>query len=99
MAGLVSIERDANQGEIGYIVDRDVRGRGIATRALALVTGYALGEVGLERVELHIATDNESSMRVAERCGYQREGVLRSRYLKPGRRADFVVYSRLPGDS
>lgn len=99
MAGLVSIDRDADQGEIGYIVDREARGRGIATRALALVTGYALGEVGLERVALHIATGNEASIRVAERCGYHREGVLRSLYLKPGRRADFAVYSRLPTDS
>jgi RimJ/RimL family protein N-acetyltransferase len=98
MAGLVAIEREANQGEIGYMVVREARGRGIATRALRLVTDYALGEVGLERVQLLIATDNEPSLRVAERCGYRREGVFRSLYLKPGRRADFVVYSRLPGD-
>jgi len=49
-------------------------------------------------VQLLIGADNEPSLRVAERCGYRREGVLRSLYLKPGRRADMVVYSRLPGD-
>jgi len=98
IAGLVAIERDENQGEIGYVVVREARGRGLATRALRLVTDYALGEVGLERVQLLINADNEPSLRVAERCGYRREGVLRSLYLKPGRRADMVVYSRLPGD-
>jgi RimJ/RimL family protein N-acetyltransferase len=98
IAGLVAIEREANQGEIGYIVVREARGRGIASRALRLATDYALGEVGLERVVLMIATDNEPSVRVAERCGYHREGVFRSLYMKPGRRADFVVYSKLPGD-
>jgi [ribosomal protein S5]-alanine N-acetyltransferase len=98
IAGLVAIERDANQAEIGYIVVREARGRGIATRAPRLVTDYALGEVGLERVQLMINTDNGPSLRVAERCGYHREGVSRSIYLKPGRRADTVIYSRLPGD-
>ena len=98
IAGLVAIERDANQAEIGYIVAREARGRGIATRALELVTDYALGEVGLERVQLLINADNEPSLRVADRCGYSREGLFRSVYLKAGRRADMVVYSRLPGD-
>jgi len=98
IAGVVDIHPDANQGEIGYALAPEARGRGIATRALELVTRYALDELGLERLELQIATDNDASMRVAEKCGYRREGVLRSLYVKPGRRGDFVVYSRLPGD-
>jgi len=98
IAGLVAIEGDANQAEIGYVVARAARGRGIATCALRLVTDYALGEVGLERVQLLINTDNDASIAVAERCGYHREGVFRSLYMKPGRRADMVVYSRLPSD-
>ncbi len=99
MAGLVSIERQESQGEIGYVVACEARGRGIATRALRLVTDHALGEIGLERVELYIDVENVPSLRVAERCGYVREGVSRSRYVKPGRRADMAVYSMLPGDS
>ena len=98
IAGLVAIERDENQAEIGYIVAREARGRGIAQRALRLVTDYALGEVALDRVQLLIDSENTPSLRVAERCGYVREGVARSLYVKPGRRADMVVYSRLPGD-
>jgi len=98
IAGVVDLEQDANQGEIGYALVSEARGRGIATRALGLVTRYALEELGLERVELRIGTENDASMRVAERGGYRREGVLRSLYVKPGRREDFVVYSRLPGD-
>jgi RimJ/RimL family protein N-acetyltransferase len=99
LAGLVAIEREMNQAELGYIVAPAARGRGIATRALRLVTDYALGEVGLDRVQLLIGSDNTPSLRVAERCGYLREGVFRSYYLKPGRRIDTVVYSCLPGDS
>jgi RimJ/RimL family protein N-acetyltransferase len=98
IAGVVDLEAEARQGEIGYALVPAARGRGIATRALRIVTDYALEELGLERVQLNIATDNEASMRVAERCGYRREGMLRSLYVKPGRRDDFAIYSRLPGD-
>lgn len=98
IAGLVDIRPDAGQGEIGYALAPEARGRGIATRALQIVTRYALDELGLERLELQIATDNDASMRVAEKCGYTREGVLRSLYIKPGRRGDFVIYGRLRGD-
>ena len=97
IAGLVAIERDANQAEIGYIVAREARGRGIATRALCLVTDYALGEVGLDRVQLLINTDNEPSLRVAERCGYHREGVLEVALPEagsPGRRRDLLASAR-----
>jgi RimJ/RimL family protein N-acetyltransferase len=38
------------------------------------------------------------SQRVAERAGYVREGLLRSRHLLKGRRMDSVVYARLPTD-
>jgi RimJ/RimL family protein N-acetyltransferase len=98
IAGLVAIEREANQGEIGYVVAREARGRGFASRALRLVTDYALGDVGLDRVQLLIASGNTPSLRVAERCGYLREGVFRSLYFKGGRRQDTVIYSRLPSD-
>jgi RimJ/RimL family protein N-acetyltransferase len=43
--------------------------------------------------------DNTASLRVAEKAGFVREGVLRSHLLHPdGRRRDSVMYSRLPGD-
>jgi RimJ/RimL family protein N-acetyltransferase len=97
LAALVQIDRAGRQAEAGYIVAPKARGRGVAVRALQLLTDWALGEQELERVELRIAADNAASIRVAERCGYVREGVLRSVHFKQGRRADVAVYSRLPG--
>ena len=98
LVGLVSIEADEQQAEIGYILVAEARGRGIATRALRLISDYAFSHHGLQRLQLLITSDNEPSMGVAKRCGYRREGIARSLYLKPGRRADMVVYSMLPGD-
>ena len=52
--------------------------------------------LGLQRVELHIDPENEASIRVAERCGYVREGVLRSLHFKEHLRGD-TASTRSPG--
>ena len=92
------VEREAATAELGYIVARAARGRGVATAALDLLTDWALLELGLQRLELRISVGNTASKRVAERCGYVREGVLRSVYLKRGVREDIEVWSRLASD-
>ena len=52
----------------------------------------------MQRLELLIAIENEGSKRVAARCGYVREGVLRSLHVKNGLREDTEIWSRLAGD-
>jgi RimJ/RimL family protein N-acetyltransferase len=91
------IDAVSSTAEIGYVVAPGVRGRGVATAALGLLTDRAL-ELGMERIELHIAVENAASQTVAARCGYQLEGVHRSEYWKPGLRADTQVWSLLPTD-
>ena len=87
-------------GEVGYWARADVRGQGVTTRALRLVSEWALGVAGCERLVLRSDTRNLPSQRVAERAGFVREGIERSARFSPrqGRRVDFVVYARLPGD-
>ena len=97
LAGLVAIERDENQGEIGYVVVREARGRGVATEALRLLTEWAFAS-GIVRIELLISVDNPASKRVAQRCGYVREGVLRSLHVKQDVREDTEIWSRLVDD-
>jgi len=92
------IDRAAAELELGYIVTRSARGRGVATRILELLTAWAFDEVGAQRIALIIDTGNHASDRVAERCGYQREGVMRSIHVKAGTRADATLWSRLATD-
>jgi RimJ/RimL family protein N-acetyltransferase len=93
--GLVNLKLDEQEAEAGYIVASHARGRGVATRALRLLTAWAFDELPLERIELLVDVANSPSEIVAERCGYTREGVLRWTYLKPGLRSDTIVYSKL----
>jgi RimJ/RimL family protein N-acetyltransferase len=93
------IDRDGRQLELGYVVAPQARGRGVATRALELLTEWAFAELDALRIELWISAENEASKRVAERAGYRYEGTLRSFHFKQGIREDFEVWSRLPSDA
>jgi RimJ/RimL family protein N-acetyltransferase len=92
------IDTEAATVELGYGVASWARGRGVATAALRELTTWAFTELGMVRCELLIDVDNAGSQRVAERCGYTFEGVLRSVYVKPGRRTDTQIWSRLVTD-
>ena len=85
----VSINREEQTVELGYVVAPWARGRGVATEALRQLTEWSLTTLDALRVELWIDVENEPSKRVADRCGYVREGVIRSAYFKQGRRHDF----------
>jgi RimJ/RimL family protein N-acetyltransferase len=93
-----TIDREGGEVELGYIVLRAERGRGVASEMLRQLTRWAFDSVGALRIVLIIDVENIASERVAERCGYVREGVMRSSHLKQGKRIDAAIWSRLPSD-
>ena len=92
-----AIDREAAEVELGYITAPAARGRGVASEMLRLLTAWAF-EQGAQRIVLIINVENVASERVAARCGYTREGVMRSIHLKQGIRTDAALWSRLPSD-
>lgn len=83
---------------MGYKMDKDYINRGYMTMAVFLVTRYAFTEVGLHRIEANVMLWNERSLRVLEKCGYQREGISR-KYLKiNGKWEDHVHMVKLNDD-
>jgi RimJ/RimL family protein N-acetyltransferase len=97
-AGIFGLDEPGAEGEIGYLVAAEARGRGIAGRSVALLTRWGFDELGLERIELRIDSENAASARVAERAGYHLDGVLRSKHFKEGLRTDLGIWSRLRSD-
>ena len=85
--------------EVGYWAAAEARGRGFTTRALRLISRWAI-EAGAERVQLRADVHNTPSLRVAEKAGFTRDGTLRSAAYnqRQGRRIDYAVYSLLPGE-
>lgn len=65
---------------VGYWVDEAVAGGGVATAAVALAVGHALGPAGLHRIEATIAPENVASQAVVAHVGFRQEGYLQ-RYL------------------
>lgn len=101
IVGAVSLFRThwgAGITEIGYGVHPAHRGRGYATEAVRRLTGWALGEGGLRRVELRVNLGNAASIRVAEKAGFTREGMLRGGGFEHDGPHDLVVFGRLAGD-
>jgi ribosomal-protein-serine acetyltransferase len=89
------IEKESHKVSIGYFVGADHQGRGIATKAVRAIAAYCFNSLNVNRIELRCATDNLPSMRVAERCGFVREGTLRQAELLGGAYADLFVFGLL----
>ncbi|MGH3444750.1 MAG: GNAT family N-acetyltransferase, partial [Nocardioidaceae bacterium] len=87
-------------GHVSWAVYAGHRGNGYATRAARLLVDYALGELGMTRVEAKVEPANTSSLRVATRAGLRREGVRRVARGSGGRAetTEYVTLARLVDD-
>ncbi len=95
---LYEVRLDQGCAAVGYWLAPEARGRGAAAQAVRLLARWAFAGLGLDRLELTCGPDNEASQQVAERCGFSREGLLRSHVPFKGARRDSVIYSLLPGE-
>ncbi len=94
--GLVPLEDvHARCAHIGYWLGEPYWGRGIMTAVVRRISDHALGELGFLRLEAPVYAWNPASMRVLEKCGYAREGVLRKSVLKDGEVIDSVLYAKV----
>jgi RimJ/RimL family protein N-acetyltransferase len=95
---LHEINRATGRAVAGYLVAPWARRRGIASRALALICGFAFDQLQIARVELAIEPGNDASRAVAETVGFREEGLLRSYLPIAGARRNMLMYALLPGE-
>ncbi|MHA7173186.1 GNAT family N-acetyltransferase [Arthrobacter monumenti] len=93
--GLWVTELSEGRATAGYSIVPVERGKGAAAAALMAVTEFAWTIPQLYRVELYIEPWNTASIRVAERAGYLREGLLRSHQEIGGSRRDMLLYAAI----
>jgi RimJ/RimL family protein N-acetyltransferase len=77
---------------LGYWLLREARGRGFASRAVALVVEWALAQPAVAELEAFVEPWNEASIRVAERAGFSRDRLVRGEVSVSGREADVIRY-------
>lgn len=94
----VSVDEDNLSGWFWYWMNKPHRGRGWMSRAAASVADWALGERGVERLELGHRVNNPESGAVARAAGFIQEGVERQKFLVDGERIDVLNYARLKTD-
>jgi ribosomal-protein-alanine N-acetyltransferase len=90
---------DRVSAEVGYWLGRAVWGRGLATRALASLTAFAFHSFTFTRLFATPFAFNAASIRVLEKAGWVREGVLRRAVVKEGRITDLLIYAMTRPDA
>lgn len=90
--GLVLIERERATAEIGYWVAPRARRRGVAARAVELLTAWTFASLPIARMELMPYVGNAASAAVARRAGYALEGSQPAR--DPGPHRDVLLFAR-----
>jgi len=84
-------------GQFGYWVGEPFWGKGIATAAARTMVQHASASLPFARLEAAVFAWNPKSMRVLEKLGFVREGVLRRSVFKDGELIDSVMYAYVAG--
>lgn len=71
---------------------------GYGSEATRLMVDYAFNCLNLNRIQLHVASENPKAVSVYERCGFKMEGTLREAMYHNNRYVDFYVMSILRSD-
>ncbi len=81
--GFAKLSFENNSAEVGYVLNPEYWGKGIAAEALMRVMEYGFMELNIHRIEAKYIVGNDASRRVMEKCGMTFEGINRSSmYIK-----------------
>lgn len=78
---------------LGYWIAEEFWGRGIMPQAVKLIANYALKNLDIIRIQAGILSNNSKSMRVLEKAGFTKEGILRKSIVKKGIILDEHLYA------
>ena len=85
----------SKSAELGYFIGEPYWGKGITTRAVNLICEYGFRELDVVRIYSGVFEFNLPSQRVLEKCGFDREAVLKSAVCKKGRIYDEIRFARV----
>lgn len=86
------------RGSVGYDLARAYWGQGIMTEAVHAVIQFGFERMALNRIEADASVENEASIRILEKLGFQREGIEREQYFEGGEFHDLILFSLLRRD-
>lgn len=101
LAGIIGqhqIDWNNRSTSLGYWLGEEFTGKGIMTRACRALVTYSLKDLGLHRVEIRCAENNQKSRGIPERLGFVREGITRESEWLYDHYVSHVVYGMLEQD-
>lgn len=93
--GIWRIDKANHRGEVGYMLDPLLQGKGIMYEALQKVVDFGFREIGLHSLEGHIDPRNSASAALLKKAGFVQEAYFRENCLHNGAFSDSAVYSLL----
>ncbi|MEP3474990.1 MAG: GNAT family protein [Hyphomicrobiales bacterium] len=96
---LSNVRRGVTQsGSIGYWIGQPFQKNGYMTEAVKALGVYAFKELGLHRIDAASLPENLASIRVLEKCGFQKEGLAREYLCINGQWQDHLLFGWLIND-
>jgi ribosomal-protein-alanine N-acetyltransferase len=93
--GLWRMDKENHRAEIGYLLDPEYQGRGLAAEALHAVLIYGFKELKFHAVEANVDPMNEASKKLLLKAGFVQEGYFRESYYFDGRFLDSAIFGLL----
>lgn len=81
---------------LGYWISPDHRGKGVVTQAVELITNYAFTHLDIICIQANTLSNNPASMRVLEKAGFTKQGILPKSVIKDGEILDEHLYTLHP---
>ncbi len=96
--GINHVDTQHKVGNLGYWVRTSALNQGVCTEAATLVADKAFKDLGFQRLEVHVLTENAGSNAVAQKIGGIHEGALRNKLMLNGVSLPANCYSLIPSD-
>jgi len=96
--GFTSFNCSSDSAEVGYVLNPEYWGRGIAVEALQRILAFGFEDLGLHRIEARFIDGNDRSRRVMEKAGMNFEGILREAMLVKGNYVNVGICSILESE-
>ncbi|MEY3973583.1 MAG: hypothetical protein RJA71_895 [Actinomycetota bacterium] len=96
-AGVISLHTiniKNHVAEVGYWMEKSMRGKGIATAAVSMITDYGISTIGFRRIDGLADIDNQASQKVLMKAGFEKEGILRNKVTREdGQQIDMALFA------
>lgn len=96
-AGFNVISFPNSRAELSYDLSPDYWGKGVMLKSIKGILTFSDQGLEIVRVQATVITDNERSIKVLERCGFKKEGILEKYEVVEGQHKDYYMYGRVAG--